>query len=267
MRNFFLSIAISFCCLSAFAQQPLPDFKVSDAGKNKVRIEWINPYNEACIQLNIQRSLDSVTGFTTVFASISPELPRNGYVDEPPSPNSMYYRIFYVLSGGAYYFTDSKKMSLGVDDTKNVEEPEEPDVFITIRNADSVIRKLTYKQFTFFRDSIISKTRDTLVSITPQEVLIKYFNPENIWVPSQFIFTNRDGNVKILLADAKNKKYRIEVFDENKKHLFTLNKITDTELTLEKVNFMKSGWFFFELYEDNNLKEKNKFYIGKDFEK
>ena len=158
-------------------------------------------------------------------------------------------------------------MSLGVDDTKNVEEPEEPDVFITIRNADSVIRKLTYKQFTFFRDSIISRTRDTLVSITPQEVLIKYFNPENIWVPSQFIFTNRDGNVKILLADAKNKKYRIEVFDENKKHLFTLNKITDTELTLEKVNFMKSGWFFFELYEDDNLKEKNKFYIGKDFEK
>lgn len=268
MQKFFASIAISFISLPVFAQQPLPDFKVSDAGKNKVRIEWVNPYKEACIQLNIQRSFDSVTGFVTVFGSISPELPRNGYVDEPPAPSQTYYRIFYVLTGGAYYFTDPKKMSMGYDDTKTVDDNnDEPEVIITVRNTDSVIARLTYKQFVSFRDSVISRTRDTLMSVSPQEVLIKYFNPENIWVPSLYIFTGRDGNVKIQLPGAKEKKYRVEIFDETKKHLFTLSKIHDNDLTLEKVNFLRAGWFYFELYEGDQLKEKNKFYIEKDFYK
>lgn len=265
MQKSFLIAVVSFFCLHVFAQEPLPDFKVSDAGKNKVLIEWINPYNEDCIQLNIQRSFDSIKGYTTVFASLSPELPRNGYVDESPAQSQMYYRIFYVLTGGSYYFTDPQKITTGYDDTKNIMANDDPDVLFTIRNEDSVIAKLTYRQFAVFRDSIVNETRDSLFSINPQEILLKYFNPYNIWIPSQYVFTNREGNITIELPYAREKKYRLEIFDENKKHLFSVNKISDTELIMEKVNFMHAGWFFFELYENDKLREKNKFYVAKDF--
>jgi len=36
-------------------------------------------------------------------------------------------------------------------------------------------------------------------------------------------------------------------------------------LTLDKSNFIHAGWFKFELYEDGQLKEKNKLLIPKDF--
>jgi hypothetical protein len=45
---------------TAKSQNPLPDFSVEDLGKNKTRISWNNQYGEACIQLTVQASLDSV---------------------------------------------------------------------------------------------------------------------------------------------------------------------------------------------------------------
>jgi hypothetical protein len=34
---------------------------------------------------------------------------------------------------------------------------------------------------------------------------------------------------------------------------------------LEKSNFPKVGWYNFELFEDDKLKEKNKFLVDKDY--
>ena len=33
---------------------------------------------------------------------------------------------------------------------------------------------------------------------------------------------------------------------------------------MEKVNFLHAGWFYFNLYENNNLIEKSKFFIQKE---
>ena len=54
-------------------------------------------------------------------------------------------------------------------------------------------------------------------------------------------------------------------FDENHKSLFNIQHVTQTQLLLDKTDFMHSGWFYFELYENDRLKERNKFYIPKDF--
>ena len=61
------------------------------------------------------------------------------------------------------------------------------------------------------------------------------------------------------------KNYRLRLFDENHKQLFTIQHVTEPQLLLDKTDFMHSGWFYFELFEDNKLKERNKFYIPKDF--
>ena len=46
--------------------------------------------------------------------------------------------------------------------------------------------------------------------------------------------------------------------------LFEINKVTDTYLILERVNFKHAGWFHFEVFENGKLIEKNKFQVAKE---
>ncbi|HUS02887.1 MAG TPA: hypothetical protein VMY77_14215 [Chitinophagaceae bacterium] len=87
----------------------------------------------------------------------------------------------------------------------------------------------------------------------------------NTWfVPSKLVYTGRDNNVIIALPDAGKKKYSIKFFEENGAFIFELNKITEPYLTLEKVNFMHSGIFDFEIFENGVMIEKHKVYVPKD---
>lgn len=87
----------------------------------------------------------------------------------------------------------------------------------------------------------------------------------NTWfVPSKLIYTGRDNNVIIALPDAPKKKYLIKFFEESGAFIFELNKITEPYLILEKVNFMHSGIFDFEIYENGVLLERHKVYVPKD---
>ena len=52
------------------------------------------------------------------------------------------------------------------------------------------------------------------------------------------------------MPDADKKKYSIKFFEEDGSPLFELKKITEPYLTLDKVNFIHSGLFNFEIYAD-----------------
>lgn len=85
------------------------------------------------------------------------------------------------------------------------------------------------------------------------------------FIPSFYVYTNREGYVYINLPDADRKKYRIKFYEEDNDFLFELKNIKETGLTLDKTNFLHSGWFNFELYNDERLIEKNKFYLNREF--
>jgi hypothetical protein len=110
---------------------------------------------------------------------------------------------------------------------------------------------------------------DTAVVVKPKEPEIKKEEPPvpvaTGFVPSPYVYTNKDGYVFINLPDAPRKKYHIKFFDEDGTLMFELKPITDTGLTLDKANFHHAGWFNFELYNDDKLIEKHKFYLAKMF--
>jgi hypothetical protein len=89
--------------------------------------------------------------------------------------------------------------------------------------------------------------------------------PVKTWfVPSKMVYTGKDNNVIIALPDANTKKYSIKFFEDDGSPLFELKKISEPWLTLDKVNFLHAGLFDFEIYADDVLIEKHKFYIPKD---
>ncbi len=105
---------------------------------------------------------------------------------------------------------------------------------------------------------------DSFVTV-PKEI----FKPQTKqpgFVPSFYVYTtNQEGSVYINLPDADKKRYRIKFFEEDDTFLFELKNIKETGLILDKTNFLHAGWFKFELYGDDKLIEKNKFYLSKEF--
>ena len=119
--------------------------------------------------------------------------------------------------------------------------------------------------FLFAVNGHAESKKDTLVYNTPDTIIIKPFVPKEVYKPSKFVFTEKDGNVKIVLPLATEKKYTIKFFDEFSIPVFEIKQIKYSILTLDKSNFIHFGWYKFELYEDGVLKEKNKLFVPKDF--
>lgn len=146
-----------------------------------------------------------------------------------------------------------------------VKPKEIPDRIVYIKKRDTLIAQVGERSLKHFRDSLAYKTKDTVSFNTADTLVIKPFVPKEVYKPSKFVFTEKDGNVKILLPLAGEKKYTIKFFDEFNLPALEIKQIKDPVLTLDKSNFIHAGWFKFELYEDGQLKEKNKFFIPKDF--
>ncbi len=259
----FLFLSFFLLCQHSKAQSYLPDFSVADLGNNNIQLSWQNPYGNGCIQLNVQRSYDNKF-FTTVFSTPSPELPANGFIDKRTSSATLYYRIFYVLGNSTYFFTPVKIAGAGYA-TDPVNDMQDEKQMITVLFEDTTLAILNYTDYKHFRDSIITQTRDSLFTINQDEVLLKLFDPGSTWVPSRYVFTNANGYVQVNLPEAMVKNFKIIFFDSDGKKLFTINHVKETQLLIDKTNFVHAGWFNFQLYENDALKERNKVLLQKDF--
>ncbi len=287
MKRLAASILVTFLCFilnSIQAQDTLPKFNIRDINDKKILITWINPYEYNCTQLAVQRSFDSTNYFTTIYSAISPELPQNGVIDmRMPKGVDVYYRIFYVLEGGKYFFSKSmgvhsfsaidvspititspkKNSQREIGNTINPTETIEKNwINVFRRSKDTLLFQVEQKNLRHFRDSIITKTKDTINTIDATTIIISPFVPKPVWKPSQFVFSTESTNkVTMHLTSPKLHKYRIVFYDTDGSELFQIKQPKDAELIIDNSNFIHGGWFTFDLFEDDKLKEHNKFQL------
>lgn len=290
--------------LQSFAQDTLPGFSALTRGSGKVIISWTNNY-AVTTQISIQRSKDSTKNFKTILTVPDPKVLQNGFVDAKADTAFQFYRLFIVLDSGKYSFTKSKRASLdtarvseplvenhetkqrvvvaenvtpkeaaAIKETMKEAVKEEkaapapipvPEKYIIVKRRDSIISQVSEKQFKRFRDSVVQRTKDTIAFASVDTILIKPYIPPVVYKPSRFVYTEKDGNIAINLPEANSKKYSVKFFDEEENPLFEIKELKESAVTLDKANFLRSGWFRFELYEDGKLKEKHKFFIPKEF--
>lgn len=84
------------------------------------------------------------------------------------------------------------------------------------------------------------------------------------FVPSKHVFTGKENNIIISLPDAIKHKYSVKFFEDDGTFLFEVKKIPENYLILDKVNFVHSGLFAFEILDDKTIVERHKVYIPKD---
>lgn len=279
---FFLLIAI--CSGSTlFAQDTLPKFSLKNVGKNRIVISWTNNFQDIR-QLSIQRSSDSIKGYKTILTMADPSTPQNGYVDNKAPNGQQFYRLYIMLEGGRYLFSVAKKP---LNDTSYTLQRLFADTSM-LRNLsrDSLLRikaglsnldrkdfgKITLLDSLLILDSL-TRASPAIIRIgnfqtgdsasMPNAVIIK--NRPTAFVPSLYVYTNKDGYVKVNLPEDATKKYTIRFFEEDNTPLFELKELKTRTFRIDKSNFFHAGWFRFEIYEDGKLLEKHKFYLEKDF--
>lgn len=104
-----------------YGQDTLPNVSVTRLGK-KVLISWVNPFKNVT-NINIQRSGDSLRGFTTIGSVLNVNTVTNGFVDTKEFiPSDQYYRLFVTFEGGGYQFTTSQRPA---PDTSSFDVPVE----------------------------------------------------------------------------------------------------------------------------------------------
>ncbi len=261
------TLALLLFAVSATAQETLPGITVKNIS-GQIIVSWVNDYKIPVANISIQRSYDSLKNYSTIGSVLNPQNTENGYADVKPPYNKMYYRVFVSFEGGTYAFSKI------VRPVKEVIP--EPEVVVKsdtgkagAAGAGGVITEEPSNPF-LVKDNWIAKPAGDPAKIQNGGIVSKTqlpkleTNPELITYPSRRIYTGKDNNVVIALPNAETKKYSIKFFDENEIFLFELNKITESYLIIEKVNFIKSGWYHFDIYENGKLVEKNKFFVPKD---
>lgn len=281
-------VFLSFLVLSVAAagQDTLPNFTVEDKGNGRIIVSWANPYPNL-IQIAVQRSYDSLNRFSTVYSSTSPELPVNGYSDKIVPGLRPFYRIFYVMKGGSYYFTKSKRASeakvvvekvvdnrrdqldeslikgITADQSGEIQYP--PDKRFFIKIEDTMLLTLMAPDLSDFRDSILRQTKDTLYQLTDDTLSLARYVPPFEQRTSEFVFTDKEGFIIIKLPDAEKKKYQLVFLEEDETPVLELKSIKEPYLILDKTNFYHGGWYKFELKENDKIKERNKIFLPRDF--
>jgi len=292
MKRLLLALFV-LLTLKSNSQNVLPDFSATTRGGGKTIISWTNAY-PVVTQISIQRSFDSLRNYKTILTVPDPRVPQNGFVDSKAPTDFQFYRLFIVLDSGKYLFTKPRRAVWDTSKIVQIQAPtkkEENNRIITeipktdtpatvvtetpkiprppknyyVKRRDTIVMQFTESNLKAFRDSLLYKTKDTLVFRSGDTLLIKPFVPKEVYKPSLYVFTGKDGNVTISLPNVAEKKYHLKFFEEDSTPLFELKEVKDSPLTIDKTNFMHGGWFRFELYENGQLKEKHKFYLPKDF--
>lgn len=274
----FFIIVMTVFAERSIAQDTLPKITVKNIN-NLIIVSWKNNYGAKVSNINIQRSKDSLKNFITIGTVLNPLNKENGFVDHKTSAINFFYRVFVAFEGGTYIFSRSQHPV--VDPVKAVEN--------TVTNKPAATPEVT-EPITHFPITTVPKTvsepapatvpatapitapvtivEDPLSEAAKADFLPHIKIPKSLvpvgFVPSKFIFTNKENNLVISLPDAEKLKYSLRFFDDKNKPLFEIKKITEPYLLMEKVNFIRSGWFYYTLYDDGIFLEKYKFYISKD---
>ena len=255
------------------AQEVLPGITVKDFD-GKIVVSWKNEYRNIVSTINIQRSFDSTKNYSTIGTVLNPQNLENGYADNKPPYNKMYYRLFISFEGGSYVFSSIArpvKIKPAKDTGQGQSDPNVKFAWQVAPSADTV-SEIPADSLTKEKEPLlpgikirVNPNADFTKKLPPKRDSIALKNnPEIITYPSQRIFTSRDNNLVIHLTDVALNKYNVKFYDDNMTFLFELTKLKEEFLIIEKVNFVHAGWFHFELFENGRLLEKNKFYIGKD---
>ena len=211
---------------TGWGQDTLPHIGVMEsAGAN--RISWISPY-KGIHTIGVQLSADSLYNYSTIGYVKEPGLKENGFEDRHFGMGRNFYRLYIEFPEGKLVYSrptliiDSPMVAVSISPTASPMAPPAP--------------------------------AGGRTSVPAKKKVIPY-------APSLYVYTNQEGNVNISISRSQTDHYSLKFFDTSGVNIFSVPSISQNFLILDKSNFLHSGWFNFELYDNDKLKQKWKLFI------
>ncbi|HEY0060121.1 MAG TPA: hypothetical protein VGB56_13380 [Flavisolibacter sp.] len=203
------------------AQDTLPKFSLRNVGNNRVIIGWINQF-PTIRQISIQRSFDSLTNFKTILTVADPKAVQNGFADTKAPNDHMFYRLFYAMEGGSFYFTETKKPVL--DTASKVAEGSGDRNYGTKPAADPALATFMPSFYVFTNKT--GYLQLNLPNADQKKYMLKFFEEDD-----SFLFELKDLKDGVLTLDKANFHhagwFKFELYDGEKmveKHKFYISK-------------------------------------------
>ncbi|SFV28623.1 hypothetical protein [Thermoflavifilum thermophilum] len=209
----------------------LPDFRVQ-AVKQGVQLQWTIPAGfPHFVRMGVQRSSDSLYNFSTIGYATPANAHHVQFTDNHPLSDSSYYKLIFVKPDGSYFF--SQTLLFNGQTASVISQQEKPALSALPQSKPAV--------------------KDSASSHRPPA-----------YHPSVYVFTNSSGNITLSLPDAAQHAYHLVFFDTTGTRVLEIPRISQSQLTLDKSNFLHAGWFQYELFDGNTLMEKWKLYVPDD---
>ncbi len=221
-------------CTAAYAQDTLPKIMVYKAKDGLSTIQWYNDYG-IVKQLTIQRSTDSLRNYASIYTMPNAMVKRNQYTDKKSKGINYYYRVYVQLPEGQYLNTPSVR-------------------------AQGITTVLPITNGKINRTDVYPAT-DTALNGKINGTTLPKPKP---FVPSEYVFTDKKNNIIISLPNAEDNNYSIVFTDVNNEQVLKINSVRESNLILEKYNFVRSGWYFFTVYKGKEIFEQHKLMISKE---
>ena len=75
------------------------------------------------------------------------------------------------------------------------------------------------------------------------------------------VFIDKKGNVNLQLPNAQYYRYLVRFYESANQLLFSIQFPKEDHLILEKSNFIRSGWFDYEVLLNDEIKEKGRIFL------
>ncbi len=151
-----------------FAQQSLPDVSITSSNR-RVVVSWLNDYKKPIETILIQRSFDSLKNFRTIGSVLNPLNLENGFLDQQPPYDRMYYRVFIQFPNGDYVIGPSSRASNSNDSIEPIDiRTDSAMSSLTIPEVRDFVRK-DRPIFSYYQPK---KVIDTLKLIPESEIAI-----------------------------------------------------------------------------------------------
>jgi hypothetical protein len=269
----------------------LPNITVASFN-GRVVVKWMHTEKQIS-NILIQRSYDSTRHFSTIGTVLNPLNTENGYLDQAPPYDRMYYRVMVMYEGGQYIIGPSARspnqvkpmseLNVTYYPVRSIDNPVSPikeasavniavniDSSMTTSTIDDEMTGINPKSIDSTSLSIsaakgVTSLKNTIPkSITDSSRTVP--KPKLIYTayPSYRVYISKTNQLNITLPYQQLEEYRIVFFNEHNEQLFELKHVSEPSFILQKSNFHQAGWYYVEIYKGAELIEKNRFFIAKE---
>lgn len=208
------------------AQNTLPEITIKTQDGINI-ISWINPYKSGIKVIKVERSVDSNYNYSVIGLVKDFQNNIQSFVDIAPTAGKNWYRVVVIFSSDIEWTSNNASITLDSLDIVNRKQ------ISSIDTLQKVVNKTINEKG--LSDSIITTTKI-----------------EKIELPkSRYIFVNPfTGNINIELPQPRDYDYKVHFFTNDDKKVFSIPRIHEDEIILDKRNFQNTGVFKFKIIRD-----------------